>query len=70
LPFGRNEVLILTAIGISTSIFKQMKFVENHWTTLRTPTFIVVGLSNAFLIREEEIGTWKNYLGTGFWFFH
>ena len=36
---------------------------KRYWPILRTLTFIIVGLFNTVLIRAEDIGTWKNYLG-------
>ncbi len=33
------------------------------WTLARALTFIVVGIMNTLLIRAEDVGTWKNYLG-------
>ena len=36
---------------------------KSYWPILRTLTFIIVGLFNTVLIREEDIGTWKNYTG-------
>lgn len=36
---------------------------KNSWTILRTLTFYIVGLFNTLLIKSEDVGTWKNYLG-------
>lgn len=36
---------------------------KRTWGILRTALFIIVGLFNTVLIRPEDIGTWKNYLG-------
>jgi len=36
---------------------------RKYWPALRVVAFLVVGLMNTVLIRTEEIGTWKNYLG-------
>ena len=36
---------------------------KTYWPAVRTLTFIIVGLFNTALIRREDIGTWKNYLG-------
>lgn len=33
------------------------------WTIIRILTFIIVGAFNTILIRPEDIGTWKNYVG-------
>jgi hypothetical protein len=34
-----------------------------NWQIIRTLLFIIIGLFNTVLIRPEDIGTWKNYLG-------
>jgi hypothetical protein len=34
-----------------------------HWPIFRTLTFLIVGIFNTVLIRSEDLGTWKNYLG-------
>ncbi len=36
---------------------------KQTWGILRTALFIIIGLFNTVLIRPEEVGTWKNYLG-------
>lgn len=36
---------------------------QNSWAILRTLTFYIVGLFNTLLIKSEDVGTWKNYLG-------
>jgi len=36
---------------------------KKYWPIFRTLTFLIVGIMNTLLIRAEEIGTWKNYLG-------
>ena len=36
---------------------------KNIWKLIRAATFILVGIINTILIRPEDIGTWKNYLG-------
>jgi hypothetical protein len=36
------------------------------WTTIRTLTFLIIGLMNTALIKPEDIGTWKNYVGYAF----
>jgi len=33
------------------------------WSIIRIATFIFVGLMNTVLIRPEDVGSWKNYLG-------
>jgi len=33
------------------------------WNIIRTLTFITVGLFNTVLIRSEDVGTWKNFIG-------
>jgi hypothetical protein len=33
------------------------------WSFTRSLTFIIVGVLNTVLIRQEALGTWKNYLG-------
>ena len=33
------------------------------WTIIRTLLFIVIGLMNTVLIRPDDVGSWKNYLG-------
>lgn len=40
-----------------------MKNTRYIWNAIRILTFIVVGAFNTILIRPEDIGTWKNYLG-------
>ena len=39
-------------------IWKKMK-----WRLIRTVGFYLVGLMNTLLIRDKDIGTFKNYLG-------
>ena len=39
---------------------------KKYWAVLRTLTFFVVGILNTALIRPEDIGTWKNYVGYAF----
>jgi len=34
-----------------------------YWPIFRTLTFLIVGIFNTVLIRSEDLGTWKNYLG-------
>jgi len=36
---------------------------KRYWPILRTLTFLIVGIFNTVLIRTEDIGTWKNYIG-------
>lgn len=36
---------------------------KKYWLILRTLTFLIVGVINTILIKPEEIGSWKNYLG-------
>jgi len=43
-----------------------MKSKNKNWSLIRTILFIVLGLLNTLLIRPEDIGTWKNYLGYAF----
>jgi len=31
------------------------------WTTIRTLTFLIIGLMNTVIIKPEDIGKWKNY---------
>ena len=45
-----------------------MKLPKKHWTIVRILLFVIVGLINTVLIRPEDTGTWKNYLGYGFLF--
>ena len=40
-----------------------MMYKKFIWPITRILTFIVVGLFNTILIRHEDIGSWKNYLG-------
>lgn len=41
-----------------------MKAKVNHvWSISRILCFVLVGVMNTFLIKPEEIGTWKNYIG-------
>jgi len=42
-----------------------MKSQKKHWTIARILLFIIIGLFNTVLIRPEDIGTWKNYVGYG-----
>lgn len=37
-----------------------------QWQIIRTILFIIIGLFNTVLIRPEDIGSWKNYLGYTF----
>lgn len=36
---------------------------KNSWAILRILTFYIVGMFNTELIKQEDLGTWKNYLG-------
>ena len=46
-----------------------MKYKQNLISTfLRLATFTAIGIMNTILIRPEDIGTWKNYLGYGLLF--
>ena len=36
---------------------------KKTWTILRTALFFIIGLMNTVLIRPEDVGSWKNYLG-------
>ncbi len=36
---------------------------KNIWTIFRILTFYIVGMFNTVLIKQEDVGTWKNYLG-------
>jgi len=36
---------------------------KKYWTITRTLTLVIVGLMNTVLIKPEDIGTWKNYVG-------
>lgn len=38
---------------------------KKYWPILRTLTFLIVGIFNTLLIRPEDVGTWKNYIGYG-----
>jgi hypothetical protein len=40
-----------------------MNSTRKYWPYLRMLLFIIVGLLNTVLIRPEDVGTWKNYLG-------
>lgn len=40
-----------------------MKSTKKHWPIIRAILLIVIGLLNTVLIRPEDVGTWKNYLG-------
>lgn len=33
------------------------------WQILRTFLFIIIGTMNTVLIRPEDVGSWKNYIG-------
>lgn len=37
-----------------------------YWTIIRILAFIIVGLMNTVLIKPEDAGTWKNYVGFAF----
>lgn len=39
---------------------------KSVWHLLRTITFWIVGLLNSALIRPEDVGGWKNWIGWGF----
>ncbi|MCE7993302.1 MAG: hypothetical protein HEP71_15050 [Roseivirga sp.] len=43
-----------------------MKKPKMIWTIIRMLTFIIVGLLNTVLIRPEDIGSWKYYVGYAF----
>lgn len=43
-----------------------MKTQKKHWAISRILLFIIVGLFNTVLIKTEDVGTWKNYLGYAF----
>jgi intracellular septation protein A len=36
---------------------------KNYWQIARILFFLIVGIFNTVLIRPEDVGTWKNYLG-------
>ena len=36
---------------------------KKYWPIIRTLTFLIVGVMNTILIRSEDIGSFKNYLG-------
>ena len=36
---------------------------KSSWKIIRTILFLVVGLMNTILIKPEDIGSFKNYLG-------
>ena len=36
---------------------------KKYWPILRALTFLIVGVFNTVLIRPEDSGSWKNYLG-------
>jgi hypothetical protein len=38
---------------------------KTSWKIIRTILFLVVGLMNTILIKPEDIGSFKNYLGYG-----
>ncbi len=38
---------------------------KTSWKIIRTILFLVVGLMNTVLIKPEDIGRFKNYLGYG-----
>lgn len=40
-----------------------MSSMKKSWPVIRMLLFLVVGLMNTVLIRPEDVGTWKNYLG-------
>lgn len=40
-----------------------MKTINKFWPYGRVILLIIVGVFNTVLIRPEEAGTWKNYLG-------
>ena len=36
---------------------------KKTWAILRTALTLIIGLMNTVLIRPEDVGSWKNYLG-------
>lgn len=40
-----------------------MKNPKLIWTIIRMLTFATVGILNTVLIKTEDIGSWKNYVG-------
>ena len=36
---------------------------KKYWKTTRTLFLLIAGTFNTILIRPEDVGTWKNYLG-------
>ena len=42
-----------------------MKPQNKNLIIARILLFLIIGLFNTFLIRPEDIGTWKNYVGYG-----
>ncbi len=40
-----------------------MSSMKKSWPVIRMLLFLVVGFMNTVLIRPEDVGTWKNYLG-------
>jgi len=42
---------------------KQPSTTKKSWSLIRTVMFIVIGLMNTVLIRDEDIGSFKNYFG-------
>jgi hypothetical protein len=40
-----------------------MSLFKKNWKYIRVLLFWIVGLMNTVLIRPEDVGTWKNYVG-------
>ena len=36
---------------------------KKDWAIIRTIGFLTVGIFNTLLLRSEDVGTWKNYVG-------
>jgi len=36
---------------------------KKYWPLIRVLTFIIVGVFNTVLLRPEDVGSWKNYIG-------
>ena len=43
-----------------------MNTIKTRWNIMRTAFFYFIGLLNTVFIAEEELWTWKHYLGYAF----
>ncbi len=43
-----------------------MNKTKKYWTVTTIIALVMVGLMNTVLLRPEDVGTWKNYVGYAF----